>query len=284
MATIPLSVYRTTVPGTLNVSPFALDLADTTPEDVPLPLVLAGTDAEGQVLTYTIVTPPAHGALVPLTPGSASQTYTPAADYHGPDSFTYRVNDGRLDSNEDGTVTLTVTPRNDAPSFTKGADVTVLEGSGLYSEAGWATALSAGPADEAGQTLTFNVTDNTNAALFSVAPAVASNGTLTFTPAGDAFGSATITLTLSDGGGTANGGADTSAPQTFLITVTNINDAPSFTKGADQTVSRTRARRRRPAGRRPSAPVRTKAARRSRSRSPPTPIPRSSRPVLRSVR
>ena len=130
VATIPLSVYHTTVPGTLNVSPFALDLADTTPEDVPLPLVLAGTDAEGQVLTYTIVTPPAHGALVPLTPGSASQTYTPAADYHGPDSFTYRVNDGRLDSNEDGTVTLTVTPRNDAPSFTKGADVTVLEDSG----------------------------------------------------------------------------------------------------------------------------------------------------------
>ena len=224
------------MPGTLNVSPFALDLADTTPEDAPLPLVLAGTDAEGQVLTYTIVTPPAHGALVPLTPGSANQTYTPAADYHGPDSFTYRVNDGRLDSNEDGTVTLTVTPRNDAPSFTKGADVTVLEDSGAYSQTGWATAMSAGPADEAGQTLTFAVTDNTNAALFSIAPAVASNGTLTFTPAADVFGSATITLTLSDDGGTANGGADTSAPQTFLITVTNINDAPSFTKGADQTV------------------------------------------------
>ena len=89
-----------------------------------------GTDAEGQVLTYTIVTPPAHGALVPASPGSANQTYTPEADYHGPDSFTYSVNDGRLDSNEVGTVTLTVTPRNDAPSFTKGADVTVLENSG----------------------------------------------------------------------------------------------------------------------------------------------------------
>ena len=133
-------------------------------------------------------------------------------------------------------MTLTVTPRNDAPSFTKGADVTVLENSAAYSQTGWATAISAGGPDEAGQTLTFTVTNNTNAALFSVLPAVASNGTLTFTPATDANGSATITLTLSDDGGTANGGADTSAAQTFLITVSGVNAAPSFTKGADQTV------------------------------------------------
>ena len=52
-------------------------------------------------------------------------------------------------------------------------------------------------------------------------------------------------MTLSDNGGTANGGVDTSAPQTFTITVTGVNDAPSFTKGADQTRrSRTPARRR----------------------------------------
>ena len=282
VATIPLTVYHTTVPGTLNVSPFALDLADTTPEDVPLPLVLAGTDAEGQVLTYTIVTPPAHGALVPLTPGSASQTYTPETDYHGPDSFTYRVNDGRLDSNEDGTVTLTVTLRNDAPSFTKGADVTVLEGSGLYSEAGWATALSAGPADEAGQTLTFAVTDNTNAALFSIAPAVASNGTLTFTPAADAFGSATITLTLSTTAGPGTAERTRRRRRRFLITVTNINDAPSFTKGVDQTVledagAQTVGRlgdghQRRPERKQPDGHVRDHRQHQS---------PRSSRPVRR---
>ena len=105
--------------------------------------------------------------------------------------------------------------------------------------AGWATAISAGPADEAGQTLTFNVTNNTNPALFSVRPAVAATGTLTYTPAANAVGTATITLTLQDNGGTANGGVDTSAPQTFTITVTGVNDAPSFTAGANQTVTRT---------------------------------------------
>ena len=41
---------------------------------------------------------------------------------------------------------------------------------------------------------------------------------------------------LQDNGGTAGGGVDTSAPQTFTITVTAVNDAPSFTVGPDQTV------------------------------------------------
>jgi hypothetical protein len=47
-------------------------------------------------------------------------------------------------------------------------------------------------------------------------------GTLTFTPAFEANGSATITIQLQDDDGTANGGVDTSAPQTFIITVTPI--------------------------------------------------------------
>ena len=43
-------------------------------------------------------------------------------------------------------------------------------------------------------------------------------------------------MQIHDDGGTANGGVDTSAAQTFIINVTAVNDAPSFTKGADQTV------------------------------------------------
>ena len=45
-----------------------------------------------------------------------------------------------------------------------------------------------------------------------------------------------MTVQVRDNGGIANGGVDTSAAQTFTITVTAVNDAPSFTKGADQTV------------------------------------------------
>ena len=61
-----------------------------------------------------------------------------------------------------------MTAVNDAPSFTKGADQTVLENAGAQTVNPWATAISPGPADEAGQTLTFKITGNTNAALFAV--------------------------------------------------------------------------------------------------------------------
>ena len=90
---------------------------------------------------------------------------------------------------------INVTAVNDAPTFTKGADQTVLEDAAAQTVAGWATAISAGPANESGQTLTFSST-NTNNALFSVQPAVAPDGTLTYTPAANAYGSATVTVRL----------------------------------------------------------------------------------------
>ncbi len=73
---------------------------------------------------------------------------------------------------------------------------------------------------------------NDNNALFAAQPAVGSTGTLTYTPATDANGSATVTLYAQDDGDTANGGSDTSAPQTFTITVDPVNDAPV---GGDDT-------------------------------------------------
>ena len=56
---------------------------------------------------------PAHAAAFTLNP-DGSFSYTPTADYNGPDSFTYKLNDGSLDSNT-ATVSLTVTAVNDAP-------------------------------------------------------------------------------------------------------------------------------------------------------------------------
>ena len=96
--------------------------------------------------------------------------------------------------------------------------------------------ISKGPANESTQVLTFGVTNNNNA-LFSVQPAIDATGNLTYTLAANANGLATVTVILKDDGGVANGGADTSGPQTFTITVNAVNDAPSFVKGADQTVN-----------------------------------------------
>src|SRR5256886_15693628 len=60
---------------------------------------------------------------------------------------------------------------------------------------------------------------------------------MSYSAAAAAKGSATVTVQVHDDGGTANGGVNTSAAQTFTISVTSVNDAPSFTKGANQTVN-----------------------------------------------
>lgn len=178
----------------------------------------------------------------PVIAADGTLTYTPASDANGSATVTVTLKDdggterGGVDTSAVQNFTITVTAVNDAPSFTKGADQTVLEDAGAQTVAGWATAISAGPANELAQGLTFQVS-NDNAALFSAQPAIAANGTLTYTPAADANGSATVTVTLQDDGGVANGGADTSAAQAFTINVTAVNDAPSFTQGANQTVN-----------------------------------------------
>jgi Ca2+-binding RTX toxin-like protein len=91
---------------------------------------------------------------------------------------------------------------------------------------GWATAISAGPGET--QALNFIVTNDNNA-LFSVQPSVTPTGTLSFAPAPNANGIATVKVKLHDDGGIADGGVDTSAEQTFTITVGAVNDMPSFT-------------------------------------------------------
>ncbi|MCX6854660.1 MAG: tandem-95 repeat protein, partial [Verrucomicrobia bacterium] len=81
------------------------------------------------------------------------------------------------------------------------------------------TNITPGPANESSQAVSFTVTNN-NSALFTVQPAISSTGVLTFT-AGSTTGSATVTVVMQDDGGTANGGINSTASQTFVITTTN---------------------------------------------------------------
>ena len=173
----------------------------------------------------------------PAVTANGQLSFTPAANANGTAMVFVTLEDdgstadGGVDTSAQQSFSITVNAVNDTPSFTKGPDVTVAEDSGAASITSWATNIDDGD-PEADQTLSFNIVNNTNAALFAVAPAVAANGTLSFTPAANTIGSATITLNLSDNGG----GADTSVNQSFIINVTGVNDAPTFTKGADETV------------------------------------------------
>ncbi|MCP4175192.1 MAG: tandem-95 repeat protein, partial [Fuerstiella sp.] len=199
-----------------------------------------------QAAAYTVsnISNPSLFSVAPAVSSADTLTFTPAPDISGSSTFDIQVQDnggtanGGTDTSSVQTFTIAVNPANDAPSFTKGPDQTVNENAGSQAVAGWVTAMSTGPSDESGQSFTaFNATNDNNP-LFSVQPSVdPSTGDLTYTTAADMNGSATVAVTLSDDGGTANGGADTSANQTFTITVTAVNDAPSFIKGADQTVN-----------------------------------------------
>jgi subtilisin family serine protease len=205
--------FTVTVAG--NVKPEAKGQTVSLLEDGSRAVVLAGTDADGSVASYSVVTGPSKGTLRGTAP---NLVYTPGADFNGTDSFTFTVTDNGGAVSDAATVTLSVGAVNDAPRFTKGADQSVGFNSGARTVVGWATGVSAGAPDESGQTLNFIVANSDNS-LFSVQPAVSADGTLSLAPASGKSGSATVTVRLRDSGGTANGGADTSAAQTFTVTV-----------------------------------------------------------------
>jgi hypothetical protein len=134
--------------------------------------------------------------------------------------------DGEQGNNDDALVSRTFTVQvnppgtiNQSPSFIKGSNKQATDDSGVVTSVGWATQISAGPPSESAQSLTFLVTPD-NPQLFASGPSISSTGTLTFTPAPNVKGLAHVTVRLKDNGGTANGGTDTSGPQTFDITIT----------------------------------------------------------------
>ena len=176
----------------------------------------------------------------PGVSATGTLTYTPAANANGSATVTVQIHDdggaanGGVDTSAAQTFTISVTPVNDAPSFTKGADETVNEDAGAQIVNGWATNISAGPPNESSQTVDFIVTNDNNT-LFSNQPGVSATGTLTYTPAANANGSATVTVQIHDDGGAANGGVDTSAAQTLTISVSAVNDAPVAVDDANST-------------------------------------------------
>ncbi|HEY6169749.1 MAG TPA: Ig-like domain-containing protein, partial [Verrucomicrobiae bacterium] len=196
-----------------NDAPVAAADSYTTAEDTLLTIAVPGvlandSDVDGDVLKALLVSGPSHGTLTLNTNGSFS--YRPATNFNGTDSFTYKANDGALDS-APATVTITVTPGNDAPvaasdSYTTPEDtlLTVAAPGVLANDSDvdndpLTAVLVTGPARGA---LTLNT-----------------NGSFTYLPAMNFHGADSFTYT-------ANDGALDSAPATVTITVTPVNDAP----------------------------------------------------------
>jgi uncharacterized delta-60 repeat protein len=161
----------------------------------------------GEMLTVTAVTQPAHG-VVTLVGGVVS--YAPAADYHGPDSFTYTLSDGN-GGTATATVAVTVFAVNDPPTAT--ADTLTVAEDDPATVVPVLANDSAAP--DTGETLT--VTAVTQPAHGTVTLV---RGVVQYTPAADYNGPDSFTYTVSDG----NGGTATA---TVTVTVTPVNDPPT---------------------------------------------------------
>ncbi len=230
--------------GSGNTPPDANDdalsvLEDAT--DAPLDVLANDSDGDGDPLTLAIVTGPTNGTAsvsdggTPSDPSDDVLLFSPNDDFFGTDAIVYSVDDGNGET-DTATVAITVDPVNDEPSFTLVADPdqAVQEDAGEQTVSEFVTGFTPGPANESGQSPTYVLTSN--AGLFQ-ALSVNAAGDLTYTPLANAAGVATVTVSVRDDGGTANGGDNTSPSQTFQVTVTPVNDAPTFALLGDQSAA-----------------------------------------------
>jgi hypothetical protein len=215
-------------------APIPVDLSASSPGSAVAGFVLSGLPANGRLYLDPFETQPvAPGTAVPASGGGLRLYFRPDRDWNGLDGFGYAAMDDKGKASASANAEILVLPVNDAPSFFGGGNQSVAVDAGPQTVPGWATNLAKGPADEAGQSLDF-VATNDNNGLFSVQPYIDADGTLHYTPAPGQSGSARVTARLHDDGGTANGGIDISAPQTFVITVAAPGHPP---QGADKSVT-----------------------------------------------
>jgi VCBS repeat-containing protein len=197
----------------VNDAPIAGDISITTAEDTAATIGLVATDVDNAAaeLNFTIVVGPQHGTVTLNANGSA--TFLPAANYFGADSFTYKVNDGSLDSAV-ATVTINVTPVNDAP-IAGNITVTTAE------DTATTISLMASDVDNTAAELSFAIVTGPQHGSLTLN----ANGTVTYVPAANYFGTDSFSYKVNDGSLNSN-------IATVSITVTPVNDTPIWTSTA----------------------------------------------------
>ena len=195
-----------TVSITVVGKPTANNQSVTTSQDTAKAITLTGSDPNtpARSLTYTVVSNPAHGTLSGTAP---NLTYTPAAGYFGADSFTFKVNNGSLDSNT-ATVSITVTQVVQAPTANS-QNVTTNQDTPVN------VTLTGSDPNNPPRSLTYTVVANpTHGTLSGTAP------NLTYTPTAGYFGADSFTFKV-------NNGVKDSNTATVGITVNQVINAPT---------------------------------------------------------
>jgi fibronectin type 3 domain-containing protein len=224
-----IPVKLTNQPPTLNALASVTINESAGLQTVNLAGITSGATNEIQTLTVTasssnpaLIPTPAVNYTSPSTTGSI--TFTPVAFAYGSATITVTVNDGGTSNNViSRTFVVTVNPVNQAPTLTALANVTINESSGLRTVN--LAGITSGAANEV-QTLTVTAASS-NPALIPT-PAVNytspnATGSITFTPVALAYGSATITVTVNDGGTSNN-----VVSRAFTVTVNPVNQPPTL--------------------------------------------------------
>ena len=169
--------------GPINDAPVAQNGSASGDEDTTITGTVTASDVDNASLTYTVVAQAGHGSVTLNQDGSFS--YTPNANYFGSDSFTWKVNDGSLDSNV-ATVNLTVNGINDRPvvveNTTTGDEDTTITGS-----------LTASDAD--GDTLVYTLVTQANHGTVTLNL----DGSFSYTPNENYSGNDSFVFRVSDG-------------------------------------------------------------------------------------
>jgi Calx-beta domain-containing protein/Big-like domain-containing protein/VCBS repeat protein/FG-GAP repeat protein len=185
----------------VNHPPVAVDETVNVNEDVPAAVSLAAWDDDGNSLAWAVLASPLHGSLSGTAPVLA---YSPAANFNGPDSFTFRVNDGSENSNV-ATVTIQVAPVNDVPTATAQA---------VQTSQDTAVAVLLTGSDIDRDSLTFTIVGQPAHGSLSGQPP-----NLMYAPEGGYSGADSFTFAAADG-------QASSVPAMVSITVTPTNRPP----------------------------------------------------------
>jgi hypothetical protein len=198
-------------------------------------ITLTGADPEDDPLGFTVVDPPQHGTLSGTAP---DLTYTPAANFFGADSFTFRVDD-TVTTSPEATVTITVTPVNDAVDARsdavaiKATTTTTLD----VFKANGGSADSAGPGESAADLVITGVYKPAKGTV-----SITNGGkTIAYDPATCATGSDLFTYTASDGEFTdsASVAVTINRPGQGGNSTSPITDMPAYTFVTNTTIGST---------------------------------------------
>ena len=107
-ATVTIAVNAVTNPPVPDDQKVTANTAD------PTEITLSATDPGGSALTYTIVSQPKSGTITDFNKDTGSLVYTSNDGFTGKDSFTFKANDGTVDSNT-ATVTIAVNAVTNPP-------------------------------------------------------------------------------------------------------------------------------------------------------------------------